>query len=156
VEPGWALSMLAVSILTLLAMAAVSDWRSRTIPDFIPIAIITLLFLAIAAFPDLRADAVSRLLALLIMVVAGTVLGATGILGGGDIKLLAALAPWHGLTGLPIVLLLIGVAGGILAMGFVVRSALAGEGWRAGLKVRVPYALAILTGETALVLSQIA
>ena len=145
-----AIQILAGVLLALLAISAVTDWRWRTVPDLIPVSIFAIIVLAVIFMPALQSDALSRGLALIVMVVTGTLLGATRILGGGDIKLLAALAPWHGLAGLPVALLSIAAAGGILALGFVVHAALIGRGWRSGLKSRVPYAIAILAGEAAL------
>ncbi len=138
-----------LGVLGLLLLAAISDWRERLVPDAIPLAILSFAVLMIAVLPAMRADWISRALALLLMLVVGTVLGNVRALGGGDIKLLAALAPWHGLETLAASLVAIAAVGGLLAIGFIAHGARLGGRWNAGLRAKVPYAVAILFGEAA-------
>jgi prepilin peptidase CpaA len=143
---------MAAHLLTLIVMCALvyaawHDLRTRLIPNVVPIIILATVVAALVTLPAFRADWVDRAAALGVMLVVGTALGAVRAMGGGDIKLLAALAPWHGLNDLPVALLLIGVAGGLIALAFVLRSAIAGQGLRNGLRTKVLYWLAILVGE---------
>jgi prepilin peptidase CpaA len=70
-----------------------------------------------------------------------------GLMGGGDVKLLAAGALWLGTPALASYLLLTVLSGGALALLFLVREGLAGRS--AGARASLPYGLAIATGGIA-------
>jgi len=82
---------------------------------------------------------------------------ARGWLGGGDVKLLAAVGAWVGLALVPMLLLLTAVAGGAVSLGtlaYAGRSSLRqlGEPTTRPRAAQVPYALAIAAGATLTVL----
>jgi prepilin peptidase CpaA len=99
----------------LLATAALSDVGYLTIPNLIPIALSGLFFVAAALAPQ-PVDWISHLSAGAVVLVICMALFAWGKLGGGDAKLLAAVALWHGLYMLPSLLLAIALAGGGVAL----------------------------------------
>ena len=79
------------------------------------------------------------------MVAFGLLAFARGWLGGGDIKLMTAIAAWTGITGLPLMFVAVSVAGGGLALVYGLGRRLA----RHGVAVeahRLPYAVAIAVG----------
>ena len=69
-----------------------------------------------------------------------------GMLGGGDVKLLAAGALWLGAAALGPYLLTTVLAGGVLAMAFVTWHMLAGHRLGARTGPSLPYAVAIAAG----------
>ena len=75
----------------------------------------------------------------------GTFAFASGWLGGGDVKLLAALGLWVDFHGLLLLLSAIFVAGGVIALIYL--AARAGRSRRSGTQDRrIPYGLAITAG----------
>lgn len=81
----------------------------------------------------------------LLVLAVGFTLFAWNLFGGGDVKLLAALAFWTGFSDLPRLLLVTTLAGGALALGILVwrRLRLAtGE----TIDQRLPYGIAIAAG----------
>ncbi|HEV2302152.1 MAG TPA: prepilin peptidase [Stellaceae bacterium] len=99
----------------LLAVAVVTDVAALQIPDFVPLAL-ALLFVPAALLSPAPVDWLSHVAAAAISLVVGIGLFAWGKLGGGDVKLIAAVALWHGLKLLPALVLSIGIAGGIAAI----------------------------------------
>ena len=99
----------------LLAAAVASDVAALRIPNFVPLAL-ALLFLPAALLSPGPVDWLSHLGAAAIALAVGIGLFAWGKLGGGDVKLIAAVALWHGLRLLPALVLLIGIIGGIAAI----------------------------------------
>ena len=134
--------LLALLALMLLA-ASWFDLRSRTIPNGLnaAIALLALPFwwaTGLALWPD----------AALQVGVAALVFGlfalafALGAMGGGDVKLVAAIAlwlPWQAVLGLLIVM---SIAGGVLTLVLAVRHRLARREGR----LEVPYGIAIAFG----------
>ena len=99
----------------LLAVAVVTDVAALRIPNFVPLAL-ALLFVPAALISSEPIDWVSHLAAAAIALGVGIGLFAWGKLGGGDVKLIAAVALWQGLRLLPAFVLLIGIAGGAAAI----------------------------------------
>ena len=107
----------AVALALILLRAAWGDLRARDIPNWIPIAIAALaplwwLGTGIAPWPALAVQV--GVAALVFAILAG--MWNFGLMGGGDVKLLAALALWF--APLPFVGLLtvMAVAGGIVTV----------------------------------------
>jgi prepilin peptidase CpaA len=150
IPPDVVASAFTLALMTLLAFASIEDARNRIIPNRIPLLVFAVCVLGILAIPDMQQHYGMRLASFASMVLAGTLLGMLGIFGGGDIKLLAAIAPWHPVFELPALLFAIGIAGGVMGLFFVLRAAAGQEGWKAGLKQPVPYAVAIFAGEGAM------
>jgi prepilin peptidase CpaA len=107
--------------LLLTAIAAVIDWRSRRIPNWL-----NLLLLAAGLVQSWQAGgSVSLSMSLL-----GAVVGfflllpafALGAMGGGDVKLLTAIGAWTGPVGVVGVLVIATVIGGVVAVAQAAQS----------------------------------
>ena len=154
-----------IIVLLASAAAAYTDVSSRRIPNALPIAL-GVAGLAATLFADPRD--VFAFAALLVAALAfGTLLHARGLLGGGDVKLIAAAAATYGLRDAPLFLGATVLAGGVLGLAVVAirgrfRATVANlaaftvpvlAGVRPSAIVngtKMPYALAILAGSLAL------
>ncbi|MFN7175795.1 MAG: prepilin peptidase [Thermaurantiacus sp.] len=115
--------MLLVAAVLILVVAAVFDLVTMEIPDTLPIALLAIVSAYWIATPG--PGIWSPVAAFGTMLAIGLFLFARGWMGGGDIKLLVALAPLPGLQGLPLLLAVIAIAGGLLAVVMMtVRSGL--------------------------------
>jgi prepilin peptidase CpaA len=91
-----------------------------------------------------------------LLLAVGVLLFDRGVLGGGDVKLMTAIALWSGFDELPLLLLVTGLAGGVLALAHLsplhrlmpARSggAAEGEDLRSRLRRPVPFGVAIALG----------
>lgn len=141
--PGMMLGLLAV----LLVVAAVIDVRTLTISNSLNLAVALLaplywLSIALPLWPNVAVQlAVGA-------GVFGLLAGAfyAGLMGGGDVKLAAALALWFSPGSTVKFLLWMSVAGGVLTIAMVVLHRLRG---RAG-KPEIPYGVAIAFGGFAI------
>tara|TARA_R110002072_G_scaffold86541_5_gene195221 strand:- start:5 stop:526 length:522 start_codon:yes stop_codon:yes gene_type:complete len=102
----------------LMVVAAIWDVFSRRIPNLLPVIIALLYFVSAGAIGD-WASIPWHLLCGLGVLVVGIFIFALGWLGGGDVKLLAALSLWAGPDQLLLLLLMTCLAGGALALAFV-------------------------------------
>ncbi|MFO1143316.1 MAG: prepilin peptidase [Amaricoccus sp.] len=142
---------LAISVVAvvLFATAAVTDARHRRISNRLSVglALLGLVRLALAVAAGAGAWSVAGDLAAALGVFAlGALAFHLRLLGGGDVKLLAAGALWLGTGELGAFLTATVLAGGLLAIGFVAwQRVLPGWHHRAG-TVSLPYAIAIATG----------
>ena len=141
---------LACVALACLVAAAIADIRAYEIPDGLSI---TLLVTAIgfgALTPGFHW--LSHLAAVVLMFAIGLLLFARGWMGGGDVKLLVAIAGWTGLAGLVGQLTGVALAGGVLALIIIIaRRTLAGRPPESLPKLfqrdaPLPYAVAIAAG----------
>jgi prepilin peptidase CpaA len=135
-----------------LVAAAISDMLTFEIPNSLSVALLATAVgygLATPGFDWLWHGA-----SVMIMFGLGLLLFSRGWMGGGDIKLLVALAGWTTLQGLPLQLAFVAIAGGGLALVLIIaRRGLAAAG-RAPDSVPkmfrndapLPYAVAILAG----------
>lgn len=138
--------------LSCLVAAAVFDMVTFEIPDTLSIVILAAAFGYGWATPGF--GWVSHGLAVLAMFVVGLLLFSRGWMGGGDIKVLVAVAGWTGLAGLPMQLAYVAIAGGMLALVLIiVRRGLAATGRGPEVLPKLfridaplPYAVAILFG----------
>ena len=142
--------------LALLAWAALSDGLRFRIPNGASLAI-TLLYPAHVLASPIPVDWLGALLVAAIIFAVGVALFARGLLGGGDVKLLAAAALWAGPHLILPLLIVMGLTGGLLSviawlLQFLRR--LRAAGW-ASLALpyssgdgfeRVPYGVAIVAG----------
>ena len=137
VAPVW----LLVPLIVLLLAAAIEDAIRLRISNWTSIGV--LLLAIVAVFATGFSTALWQNLAVFVgLLVAGTLAFASGKIGGGDVKLLAALGAWMNFQGglwLPITVFL---AGGLLALGFIVARLFKRRSSKAG----IPYGLAIVTG----------
>lgn len=99
-----------------MATAAVEDWRRLVIPNRLILGLLLLWPLHLAS---IRAGVLSGVEAVggaLAVFLAGVLVYARRLVGGGDVKLLAAAALWAGGARLPRLLLLTGLCGGALSL----------------------------------------
>lgn len=135
----YTLALLAILWL-LLGAAAWTDIRSRTIPNPLNATIALLAPLwwwatGLALWPDVAIQ-VALFVVVLVVFMGFFALGA---MGGGDVKLLAALALWLPFTPLTNMLLLMAVAGGVLTLAMLVTHRLR----KSQLPLQIPYGVAI-------------
>jgi len=99
----------------LLVIAAVEDVRARRIPNWLTAGVAALyptyVLASPAAVPWLEALAVAGAI-----LVVGFLVFARGWLGGGDVKLIAAVSLWAGPEHILLFALITGLAGGVLAL----------------------------------------
>ena len=134
---------LAAALLPLLAMAALVDLRRRRIPNWIAGAVAGL---GLAALAMNHAGMLwQHVLVALLTLVAGIAIWSRGLLGGGDVKLLAALSLWAGPAHVGSLLLATGLAGGLLALGLM----LVGPAGRLPATAMLPWRLARLLPGTS-------
>lgn len=128
------------ALAALLLVAAVLDLRSRNIPNGLNLAIALLALpfwwaTGLAFWPDMALQAG----------VAALVFGAFAIafalggMGGGDVKLLGALALWLPWQAVIYLLVIMSLAGGVLTLAMVIRQRLARKEGRP----EIPYGVAI-------------
>ena len=139
----------AISWLLLAALAAMllascwCDLRARTIPNGLNLAIALLAIpfwwsIGLALWPDVAIH----------LGIAAFVFGlfaiafAIGAMGGGDVKLVAAIALWLPAQSVMALLFIMSVAGGALTLAMLIRHKLAGK---AG-QLEIPYGVAIAFG----------
>ena len=106
----------------LLGIAAVFDTWKFVIPNAIAVALVVL-FIATALllpFEMTWMEWLSHIGAAAAVFTGGAVLYAFNKMGGGDVKLLTAVAFWAGFEYLTELLLYVAIAGGILAIGLIV------------------------------------
>ncbi len=106
----------------LLGTAAVFDTWKFVIPNAIAVALVVL-FIATALllpFEMTWMEWLSHVGAAAAVFIGGAVLYAFNKMGGGDVKLLTAVAFWAGFEHLVELLLYVAIAGGVLAIGLIV------------------------------------
>ncbi|HET6518755.1 MAG TPA: prepilin peptidase [Geminicoccaceae bacterium] len=134
----------------LLVAASCFDVLKLRIPNLIPLALLALFVLEVAFGTGTQAP-LGHFLAMVLALVVLLPLFALDMLGGGDVKLLAAVALWLGMTKLAPLMILVGIAGGIfalvwLAIRWLIRTGLPGRELPRSLQARapVPFALPIM------------
>jgi len=143
IAPLW----LALVLSLLLVAAAVQDILVRKISNILVLLVMAAGGVAmVVAGPRLELWQNGAVFAALLAV--GTFAYARNVLGGGDVKLLAATALWTDLQGAPRLLAAVFISGGILALLMLARALIGRRG--ADEKVRkrrsVPYGVAIAAG----------
>jgi len=152
--------ILAFAALGTFAAAAFTDIRSRRIPNRLVIILLVLggLRLAAGVWAGTSMASVGLDLALAGLVfAAGTALFAAGLMGGGDVKLVAAASLWFGTAGTADFLMATVLAGGGLACAFLTRRGLrrfAGGPSRTAAD-SLPYGVAIAFGGALVTLQAI-
>ena len=111
----WIQLIAAAATMILLIGAAASDIARYRIPNAIVYAIVAA-FAVGAIFNFAWPAIVWPVLAGVAMFLLGAGLFALGLFGGGDVKLIAAMALWTGFADLPRFLLIMGAAGGLLGL----------------------------------------
>jgi prepilin peptidase CpaA len=154
--------LLKISSLTglciLLVIAAVNDWRFRTIENRVNAAIALLFPLAALAFNMPWEQFAWHITTGLVMFLVCAPAFFVGIIGGGDAKMIPAVSLWFGWTSLLPFLMLMAISGLVLALIVVLILALHSEECverdsmcrqRVSTKISVPYAVAISVGAIA-------
>lgn len=136
----WAIPILSAGLAALLVWAAWGDLRRRDIPNPLTLAIALGAPLwwwatGVSIWPGMALQVGSALAIFLLF----ATLFAMGAMGGGDVKLIAALALWLPLGPQLRMLTVMAIAGGAVTI-----ATLAWHRWRrAGGQVEVPYGVAI-------------
>jgi prepilin peptidase CpaA len=141
--PIWLLAVLAA----LLVAAAIEDVARLRVSNVTILAVIASAAVAVAlAGPSMAIW--QNLLMFALLLAGGTVLFGIGKVGGGDVKLFAAVGLWTDLHQGLILVSAVFIAGGVLAMAVLFPRLFSGQAGRArrGGKKVVPYALAIAAG----------
>jgi prepilin peptidase CpaA len=140
---GVGADLFIASLAATLIVAAAGDLRTRTIPNplnlSIALAAIPFWWLSdLALWPEIAARVGIALL--LFAVFAG--LFAVGAMGGGDVKLIAALALWLPPAAVLKLIVIMSIAGGVLTLVMLARHRLA----KSEAQLEVPYGVAIAFG----------
>lgn len=112
----------------MLAYAAISDVASRRIPNAISLIILASFLVAGLAAPE-RVDIVGGIWVAGLILIVGFVGFAFGKIGGGDVKLLTAMGLWAGPAAAMDFLLITGLAGGGLAILYLLPEIALGLTW---------------------------
>jgi prepilin peptidase CpaA len=131
--------LLAAALLT----AAVGDWRTRTIPNWLNagIALLAIPFwwsIGLGLWPGVALQ----------LALGASVFGLFaiafrfGAMGGGDVKMAAALALWLPFAGVVKLLAIMSIAGGVLTLAMLVAHRMA----RSAGQPEIPYGIAIAFG----------
>jgi prepilin peptidase CpaA len=124
----------------LLLAAALRDWRSRTIPNWLngAIALLAVPFWwasGLAAWPDVAIQVAVAALLFGLFALAFRF----GAMGGGDVKMVAALALWLPPPAVVQLLVIMSLAGGVLTLAMLIPHRLA----KTAGQPEIPYGLAI-------------
>jgi prepilin peptidase CpaA len=116
----WIQLIAAAATMILLIAAAASDITRYRIPNVIVYAIVAA-FAVGAIFNFAWPAIVWPVLAGVAMFLLGAGLFALGMFGGGDVKLIAAMALWTGFADLPRFLLIMSAAGGLIGLVLLLK-----------------------------------
>ena len=139
--PLWLFLLLAVT----LVAAAIQDMAQLKISNVLVVAVMVLALAAIGIAGPSWALWQNALL-FVILLGLGTVAFSSGLFGGGDVKLIAALGLWVSLTGAIRLLATIFIAGGLLALVFILGRQLLRRPGKNKLRGQLPYGVAIAAG----------
>lgn len=143
----WLGEAMPTLLLVLLAAGLLAccwwDLKTRTIPNWLNLAIalaaIPFWFsTGLALWPDMALQIGIAFIAFWVFAAAF----AMGAMGGGDVKLIAALALWLPWKAVLVLVFLMSVAGGVLTLAYLIRHKLA----KREEKLEIPYGVAIAFG----------
>jgi prepilin peptidase CpaA len=147
-----------------LIAAAITDAATHLIPHRYPIAVA--LAFAIDAIGKPAPMWLSGIAAGLLLLAVGAVLFDRGVLGGGDVKLMAAVALWARFDQLALMLLVTSLAGGVLALAHLSPlrhylparpgAAVVEGDLRSLMQQPIPFGIAIAVGGVAVALARFA
>lgn len=132
-----------------LVHAALSDFKAFRIPNHDSLAIVAAFMVAVPALGLGLEVTAWHVAAGMVVFAAGAVLFMLKVWGGGDVKLVAAVALMTGFVGLPRFLLVMALVGGMLALVLLLCQRFAANGsWGARMAApgHVPYGIAIAAG----------
>ena len=135
--------ILLVALAAMLLAACWCDLKSRTIPNALNLAIALLAIpfwwsIGLALWPDVAIQLGVAALVFGLFAIAF----AMGAMGGGDVKLVAAIALWLPAMSVVALLFIMSVAGGALTLAMLIRHRLA----RKAGQLEIPYGVAIAFG----------
>lgn len=141
--PGLIADILVAILAAMLLVAATGDLRTRTIPNWLnaSIALTAIPFWWLSGlqlWPDIALQ-IGVALAVLFLFALAFRLGA---MGGGDVKMVAALALWLPPLAVLKLLVIMSLAGGLLTVAMIVRQRLS----KAQGQLEIPYGVAIAFG----------
>ena len=139
--PTWVLVVLAALILA----AALEDAIRLRISNLTCAAVLILAIVAMF-FAGFSVSLWPNGVVFAALLAVGTLVFAAGQMGGGDVKLLAALGAWVNLKGGVWLLSTVLLAGGLLAFAFILARVISGKPIKKSAKGGVPYGLAIAAG----------
>jgi prepilin peptidase CpaA len=135
--------LLVAILAAMLIVAAAGDLRTRTIPNWLNGAI------ALGAIPFWIASGMALWpdIAFQVAIAAAvfglfTVAFCMGAMGGGDVKMVAAIALWLPLGAVMKLLVIMSLAGGVLTIAMLVRRRMA----KSRAQLEIPYGVAIAFG----------
>lgn len=108
-------SFLILTFSGLLVWAAISDLASWRIPNRIPLAVSAFYFIFVLVNPN-NIDPLGGIVTGASLLLIGFVFFATGTMGGGDVKLMAAIGLWAGPQNVIVFLIITGLVGGGVAL----------------------------------------
>jgi prepilin peptidase CpaA len=135
--------ILLVALAAMLLVACWCDLRERTIPNGLNLAVALLAIpfwwsIGLALWPDVAVQLGVAALVFGLFAIAF----AMGAMGGGDVKLVAAIALWLPALSVVALLFIMSVAGGALTLAMLIRHKLA----RKAGQLEIPYGVAIAFG----------
>ena len=131
----------------LLLAASCWDVLRLRIPNVIPLALVVLFGFRLLLGPGVPAP-LDHVVAMTLALVVVLPLFALNMLGGGDVKLLAAVALWLGQGKVAALLILVGIVGGLFAllwlgMRWLIRTGLRGRSLPPSLQADAPLPFAL-------------
>lgn len=131
----------------LLLAASCWDVLRLRIPNIIPAALVVVFALRMLLAGGVQ-DPLGHLMAMGLALLILLPLFALNMLGGGDVKLLAAVALWLGMNKLAALLILVGIVGGVfalvwLAIRWLIRAEMRGRELPRSLQARAPLPFAV-------------
>jgi prepilin peptidase CpaA len=140
-SPLW----LTIPLLLLLVAAAVEDGLRLKISN-VTCGLVFLGALVAMGVHGFQWDLWQNILVCVVILAIGTAMFAAGWLGGGDVKLLAALALWFSLEAAVGLIAAVFIAGGLLAILSLTARKLGLSPHSDPRKTRIPYGIAIAAG----------
>jgi prepilin peptidase CpaA len=141
---GMGLSWILLGLLAVMLLACCWwDLKTRTIPNWLNLAIALLaiafwISVGLPVWPEIALRLAVAFVAFWVFAAAF----AMGAMGGGDVKLIAALALWLPWQAVLVLVFLMSIAGGVLTLGYLIRHKLA----KREEKLEIPYGVAIAFG----------
>jgi prepilin peptidase CpaA len=141
---GMGLSWILLGLLAVMLLACCWwDLKTRTIPNWLNLAIALgavafWIAVGLPVWPEIALRLAVAFVAFWVFAAAF----AMGAMGGGDVKLIAALALWLPWQAVLVLVFLMSIAGGVLTLGYLIRHKLA----KREEKLEIPYGVAIAFG----------
>ena len=141
--PGIVADILVAILAAMLLVAATGDLRARIIPNWLnaAIALLAIPFWWLSGLP-LWPEVVAQIAIAAGVFAVFAIAFRIGAMGGGDVKMVAALALWLPPLAVLKLLVIMSLAGGVLTLAMLVRHRLV----KAGGRLEIPYGVAIAFG----------